>query len=213
MLKKISEQIFRILFTAICLSFFLQVNAQDTEQKNTYFRGYSGGMMLHTGYLTAGKIIMPGVQEKIHGAPWGIGGLIRFHFGKHLRLGGEGYTSTLYYGKNKSYTTLNWGGLLMDCQWKINKFTVFCGGTIGGGSVKNIALSNDTSIQQGERNALFRKYTLMVAAPFVGMEYAITSRIRFITKVDGIFNIMGKQPDFTIGPRIYAGIVFFHEKK
>jgi hypothetical protein len=205
----------KIFFYICCILFFLQTNAQDIDNKKTYFQGYSGGMTLHTGYLWGGvvSVNIPPLLTEIQGMPFGMGGLLRFHFGKHFRFGGEGYNSTLYYGENKSYTSLSWGGLLLDCQWKINKFTLFFGGTIGGGSVKNITILNNVSNQTIEKNAVYRKYNLMVVDPFIGVEYAIANKIHLIAKVDCIFNITKKQPDFAVGPRFYAGIVFFHAKK
>jgi hypothetical protein len=213
MLKKI--------FLALCAFVCIYAHSQSTikgkvideegnPSKKISFRGYSGGMMLHTGYLAGGTVNMGNPQEKtkIQGMPWGIGGCLRFHFGKHLRIGGEGYTSTLHYGKNKSYTTLGWGGLLVDCQWKINNFIVFIGGTIGGGSVKNITILNNVSTIK--KDADYRKYGVMVAAPFAGMEYAIARRIRLISKVNYVFNISQRQPDFATGIRVHAGVVFFH---
>jgi hypothetical protein len=180
-----------------------------------YFQGYSGGMMIHAGYLWAKGISVPNAHEqiKMDGMTWGIGGLMRLHFGKHFRVGGEGYNSSLHYGKNKSYATLSWGGLLLDCKWKINKFTLFLGGTVGGGSVKNIRILDAVSPNSTEKNAIYRKYTVMIADPFLGMEYAISQRLYFITKADYIFNITEKQPDFAKGIRIYAGFVFFHTRK
>jgi len=183
---------------------------EDVEKKMS-FRGYSGGMMLHTGYLSGGVVNTsnPLEKTKIQGMSWGVGGCLRFHFGKHLRIGGEGYNSTLHYGKNKSYIALSWGGLLADCQWRIDKFTVFLGGTIGGGSVKNITvLDNSTT----GKNAAYRKYPVMVATPFVGMEYTLTPRLRLIAKADHVFSISKRQPDFATGIHVYAGVVFCHGK-
>jgi hypothetical protein len=204
----------KTLFYFCCVLFCLQTKAQDADNKKTYFQGYSGGMMLHTGYISGGMVSVNSQEKtKLQGMPFGIGGLLRFHFGNYFRVGGEGYNSTLHYGKNKNYTALSWGGLLLDCQWKINKFTLFGGGTIGGGSVKNITILNDFSTHSIEKNAIYRKYTIMIADPFIGMEYAIAQKIHLITKVDCIFNITNRQPDFVIGPRFYAGIVFFHARK
>ena len=206
----------RRLFLSFCYAIiFLQTNGrnvQDVENKKMHIQGYSGGMMFHTGYLSGGHLNISDIQGKVNieGAPVGIGGLLRFHLGKHLRIGGEGYTSTLRYGGNDSYMTLGWGGLLIDYQWKIDKFTVFLGATIGGGSIKNITVLH--TINSIEKSAVYRKYALMIADPFMGMEYALTRRIRLITKADFIININQKQTDFAIGPRVYAGIVFFHEK-
>ena len=189
----------------------LQTTARDLSSNKMYLQGYSGGMMLHTGYLSGGKVNIPSQKPiQMWGAPFGVGGLLRFHFGNHLRIGGEGYNSTLHYGKNNSFMTLSWGGLLIDSPWEINKFTFFPGITIGGGNVNNIT-GLDKFIDQGQE-AIYRKYAVMIADPFIGMEYALNRKMHLITKIDYIINITGKQPDFTKGPRIYFGIVFFHER-
>ena len=193
---------------------FLSIFAQDLDTKKMSFQGYSGGMMFHTGYLSGGEINIYNSHENINiqGFPWGMGGLLRFHFGKHLRIGGEGHSSNLHFGKNKSFLSLGWGGFLIDCQWKINKFTLFCGGTIGGGNVKNITIVNNFSNDSKIENALYRKYAIMLIDPFIGVEYAVSNKISLITKVDYIVNLTQKQSDFPIGTRIYAGIIFFHAK-
>ena len=203
------------LISVLCwMLLFLSATAQQENSKKIYFQGYSGGMMLHTGYLWGGEINIIDYQEntKIQGAPFGLGGLLRFHFGQHLRIGGEGYNSTLHYRKNESYLTFGWGGLLVDCQWKIKKVTVFFGGTIGGGSVKNIAVLPPVSPHSIEKNALYRKYTVMIAAPFIGMEYAISQRINLIAKTDYVIPLTQKQPDFATGIRVYVGVVFSHAR-
>jgi len=188
---------------------------QDINSKKMSFQGYSGGMMLHTGYLSGGEVNIANFSEKINiqGMPFGIGGLLRFHFGKYLRIGGEGYNSTLHYWKNKSYANLGWGGLLMDCQWKINKFTIFGGVTIGGGSLKNTTILNNISAHSLKENAVYQQHTLMIADPFIGMEYALAQRVHLIAKIDCILNLTEKPSDFAIGPRFYVGIVFFHARK
>ena len=203
-----------ILIFSLLWAFPSLFYAQEQNKKNS-IQAYSGGMMLHTGYLSAGEVDMPDLQEniKIQGVPWGLGGLLRFNVGKHLRIGGEGYNSTLHYGKNKSYTTLSWGGILIDCQWEINKITLFFGATIGGGSVKNITVINAVSPHAAGENAVYRKYSVAVADPFIGMEYAVAQRVRLITKVDYVFNIAKRQPDFATGVRVYAGVVFFHARE
>ena len=206
------------IFLFFCyIAIFTQTTAQnqDVSNKKMSFQGYSGGMMLHTGYLSGGEVNIADFSEKINvqGTPFGIGGLLRFHFGKHLRIGSEGYSSTLHYWKNKSYTTLGWGGLLIDYQWKMDKFTVFAGGTIGGGSLKNVTILNNVSSHSIKENAVYQKHTVFIADPFIGMEYAVAQRVHLIAKIDCIFNIANKPADFAIGPRLYVGVIFFHAKK
>ena len=199
-----------LLFSYILL--FLQLNAQETNTKKKYIQAYSGGMMLHTGYLFGGELNIADSPEKMTmaGAPLGIGGMMRFHIGKHFCIGGEGYNSSLHYDQYGSYMTFGWGGFLMNYQWEINKYAVFVGGTIGGGSVKNTLLSSKVSSHATEKNAVYRKYSMMVATPFVGMEYTITNRIHLVSKIDYMVNLSSKPSDFAKGFRIYAGMVFYH---
>ena len=206
----------KIFLFCNCVIACLPLFAQDTSEKKFSFQGYSGGMMLHSGYLFGGHINLPNTSESvdINGIPFGLGGTLRVHFGKHLRIGMEGYTSTLYYGEQrKSFVSLGWGGILVDGQWKIKRTTIFCGGTIGGGSVKNVAVRNIIPANSIEQDAVYRKYTIMVATPFVGVEYALTGKIHWITKVDCIVNLTNKQSDFATGPRVYTGIVFLRAGK
>ena len=207
--KLLSKKIF--LFS-ICIVIFLHSNAQNADSKKFNFRGYSGGMMLHTGYLYSGKMNINAQKIIIQGFPTGIGGAMRFHFGKNFRVGGEGYASTLSYGeKNNSYISLGWGGLLVDYHWQINKFSIFFGGTLGGGGIKNVTVTN-TAINSIKENAIYQKYSIMIVDPFVGMEYGFTQRMSVTAKIDWILNISEKRTDLPTGARVYLGFSFFHSK-
>ena len=182
------------------------------------FSGCSGGMMLHTGYVQSRDITFYNTDGSVHetlqmkGAPFGIGGAIRAHFGKHLRVGSEGYVSTLVYGKYKSYSSIGWGGLLMDCVWSLKRWTPFIGGTIGGGSVKNVTLLDETPqdfvIEQ--QSTSYRKYAFMALNPFVGVEYALTAKIHFVFKMDYLLNLTDWQDDYVNGVRFFVGVMFCH---
>ncbi|MEG1555186.1 MAG: hypothetical protein RR356_00465 [Bacteroidales bacterium] len=185
-----------------------------------HYKAFSGGMMLHTGYVFGGKSTVYDAHhnfigsKEMKGTPWGIGGVLRFHFGKHLRIGTEGYSTNLQYGKNGSFVQLGWGGFLMDCQWIIEKFTLFVGGTLGGGGVKNLTLldnSHTDFVEEG--HATYRKYGVGLLTPFMGFEYAVTPKLHLIVKLDYIMNITNPQPDFVTGPRIYFGVLFCRERK
>ena len=205
----------KIFFLCNCIIALSSAFSQSADSKKMKFQGYSGGMMLHTGYLFGGDLYLYDNPKpiKIQGIPFGIGGTIRFCFGEHLRIGTEGYASNLTYGeKNNSFLSLGWGGVLIDCQWKIKKISIFCGGTFGGGRVKNVVVVENNIINPLETNAVYRKHGMLIIAPFIGMEYAINSRIRLISKIDCITNLTKRQPDFAIGPRIYIGFGFFHVK-
>jgi len=184
------------------------------------FAGYGGGMMLHTGFVQSRTFSMYSPngglwqQMRLKGVPFGIGGAIRVRFGQHLRVGGEGYVTTLRQHKTKSYNTIGWGGILADCCWIKDKWTFFVGGTFGGGSVKDLILKEipDLNYVFEDGGASYREYGFLAATPFLGFEYAILERIHLIVKADYLLNISNPQADFTTGPRLYVGLTFCHWK-
>lgn len=183
------------------------------------YTGFSGGMMIHGGYLHSGTFELTDAnnhsisQNKIEGIPFGIGGAARLHFGKHLRVGGEGYVSDIKYNSNGSYFSTSWGGLLIDYIWQFKRFAPFAGLLVGGGNSKNLTLNenygNDFII---ESNASFREYSFLAIAPFVGVEYAVNSKIRLTLKADYLINLNNPQNDFATGPRIFLGFMFYRLK-
>ena len=116
----------RLILMAICLLIFLSVSAQEKK----VLRGFDGGMMVHTGYLTGN---LNAIDYTAKGAPMGIGGVIRLHLGDHFRIGSEGYVSTLSQRGNGSYLKYGWGGLLADYYTVIGRFQPYAGLTLGGG--------------------------------------------------------------------------------
>ena len=77
-------------FFSLCLLFSLVSNA-FAENKNASklaYSGFSGGMMLHTGFVQSGEVTILNsdgtIREitQLQGAPFGLGGAIRFHFGE-----------------------------------------------------------------------------------------------------------------------------------
>lgn len=214
-----------IFFTALAI-FALSVHAAPAQQSEKprggmAYTGFSGGMMVHTGYLYGGNIttVSDGggslYSSRLSGAPTGIGGAARIHLGRHLRIGSEGYVSTLHYGGkgNDSHARIGWGGVLADCIWQLGRLAPYVGGTVGGGGFKNLTLESPTPLDwQVESNASFRRYTFMVVAPFAGVEYALTDKIRLNLKLDWMINLTNRQRDFATGPRIYFGFSFYRLK-
>ncbi len=188
------------------------------------YKGFSGGMMLHTGYLSSSEFTIynpdgtPLSKEQIKGAPFGIGGALRFHFGSqtnHLRVGLEGYRSSINYQPKGSTFTIGSGGLLID-YFRNNKgrFDPFIGLLIGGGGAKNLTLSkwhNEDYII--EQYSSYRKYPFLSLTPYIGFEIEITNKLRFIMKGDYLINISNKELDFARGVRFYAGIIFSRFKE
>ncbi len=176
--------------------------------------------MLHAGYLYGGRTTVfdgAGLQvsdQKMQGIPTGIGGAVKFHFGKWLRVGTEGYVSTLKYGDYGSNVRIGWGGILADCIWKTGKrISPFAGFTLGGGSASNLTLAAEAPDDFiAEQNSSYRKYGFACVVPYAGFEYDATSRIRIVFKADYIINVSNRQPDFPSGPRFYIGFLFYRGK-
>lgn len=186
------------------------------EARSMGYRGFIGGMMIHTGYVSSRNFAISSLTGQTHqfnasGAPFGLGGAARFMFGKHLRIGAEGYVSTLKYGENGSHAKTGWGGILADCAWDLGKIRLFAGGTAGGGSQANLTIISPLGDDYiAEELVSYRKYSFAVLAPFVGMEYALNGKISLVAKVDWMLNLSGRQDDFVSGPRLYLGFMFGH---
>ncbi|MDR1671106.1 MAG: hypothetical protein LBR57_01130 [Alistipes sp.] len=224
------------------------VDTPAPAPKTTIYNGFSGGMMIHTGYIAGGNVVLYDSERDllikdipigVSGPPIGIGGAIRLHFGPHLRIGAEGHVSTLNYGsgrgsmRNQSHARIGWGGFLADYSWTIGKnWTMYAGGTIGGGSFKNLTLLDATPTDYTLEHrhakidvdddkeleevvlpgASYRNYSFMVLAPFVGIEYAINDRISLNLKTDWMLKLSNPQKDFATGPRLYFGFTFYRWK-
>ncbi|MGN0188957.1 MAG: hypothetical protein ACI395_05525 [Candidatus Cryptobacteroides sp.] len=184
------------------------------------YNGFFGGMMLHTGYLSAGNVsyTMSGGSAtrdvRMAGVPFGIGGAIRFVFGNHLRVGGEGAVSTVKYGQYKSTARMSYGGFLADCFWTAGRWRIFVGGLLGGGSQTNMLLLDDPKddFVTEDGTAAYRKFTYFLFSPFVGTEFAVSQKINIVLKADYMLTPVRHQSDFMAGPRLYIGFMFGHTK-
>lgn len=181
------------------------------------YRGFIGGMMLHTGYVQSGTVQAISQTGDVHettmaGAPYGLGGAMRLMFGKHLRVGAEGYVSNFTYGEYHSYAKTGWGGVLADCAWDLDRCRLFIGGTIGGGNQSNTIKLSPTGNDYKADDIVYRKYSFAAFAPFAGIEIRLTEKVDIVAKVDWLLNISGKQEDFISGPRVYIGVMFGHKK-
>ena len=192
------------------------VSYSALTQEGLKYRGFSGGMMVHTGYLQSNSFDLQTIQgnyittSKVEGMPFGIGGAARLHFGKHLRVGGEGYVSNLRYGVKGTTSSVSWGGVLVDCVWPLGRWWPFAGLTVGGGAVEHIILQAEPAIDfVAESNATYREYSFMALAPMVGVEYAMSEKIHFTFKMDYVINLTNPQADFPSGPRFFLGFMFY----
>ena len=123
------------------------------------FQGCGGGMMFHAGYLFGGQsqaLLPSGGSMTPQGLTYGLGGSMRVHLWKHLRVGCEGFSSTMKTGatdkstllQSGSYVKTGWGGVLADACWRGEKWWPYVGGSLGGGLVKiafNLAVQEFTN--------------------------------------------------------------------
>lgn len=199
------------------LVFLIIINSSVLFGQMT-FRGFSGGMMAHSGYLKSDDFTISypdgagAFSTQVKGAPFGLGGLLRFHFGSEvnqMRLGIEGYGSSINYSPHESYFSMGWGGVLVDYIRQSKWVSPFVGVNFGGARVKNTTLLYETADDFiSEREASFRTYPFIAVTPFIGIEVTITQKLRAILKADYLINVSNRQPDFARGVRIYAGIIF-----
>lgn len=201
------------LILVCTLSFF------GFSQNLFQYSGFSGGMMVHSGYLQSQEFNITtnngqnpqNLQAK--GVPFGIGGAAKVHLGKYLRVGGEGYVSNLNYGEYNSIFNLSYGGVLVDCIWQNKRFSPYIGVLFGGGSTQNTTLFASTPDDFiAEENVSYRKNSFLALTPFVGVEYALNDKIRLTLKADYLVNLNSAPNDFASGVRIFIGFMFYRLK-
>lgn len=217
-----------LLFIGIILFFVLNLFASNEDiivvKKNNLlaYSGYQGGMMFNVGYVESRDYqfqdnggLPLGQVGRLSGATMGLGGALRVGFGKYLRVGIEGYVSTLKYQPQGSSAKIGWGGLLLDSHWHIKKFTIFTGGVIGGGSYTHITMIDKNGLGSVENDYVvedqyvsYRHYPFLAIVPFVGMEYSLTKRISVVAKIDYMLNVSNWADDYAAGPRFFVGFMF-----
>ena len=118
-----------LLSIIISLSFITISQAQEKKA----IQGFSGGMMVHTGYQFGGD---NPYNLNISSPTFGIGGCAKVHLTKHFRTGFEGYFSTASMSKgvqSGSHNKVFWTGVLADWYWQKGKIVPYIGATAGGG--------------------------------------------------------------------------------
>jgi hypothetical protein len=184
-----------------------EVTQAAAQERKGIYQGFDGGMMLHTGYLQTN--IAPLGNYRAEGAPFGIGGVARIHLGKHWRVGGEGYISTLSQLNNGSYIKCGWGGVLADFYWIFGRFQPYVGLTIGGGALTHYLMFEEPASPWAPvGKTYFEEQSFMAIDPFVGCEFALTSVLHLNLKMDYLCAIGPAAATMPTGPRIYFGILF-----
>ena len=187
------------------------INIANAGEKRK-MTGYSGGMMIHTGFLS-------GCDNPYNynpkGATFGIGGLAKVQFGKHFRVGAEGYFSTMGLSKEPvqkgSFNKLFWSGALCDWVWKAGKFYPYIGLTLGGGmETAYYMFEGNKDDWTPEAQSVFHKQPFFAADPFAGVEYAVGKAFRLSLKLDWLMAINSEGLNRPSGPRLYFGFIFAH---
>lgn len=196
-----------LIISIITLLSCVAVEAQESK----LIKGFSGGMMLHSGYLS-GCDNPRGYN--MQGATFGIGGVARLHITDHLRTGFEGYVSTLGLTKDiatGSHNKLFWTGLLTDWYWQKGKFYPYLGTSIGGGMETTFLMfDGDCEDWQTENDAIFRKEAFVAICPFAGCDIALSDAVRLTFKLDWLLALRKGGLNQPHGPRLYVGFIFAH---
>lgn len=182
-----------------------------TAQEDKAIKGFSGGMMIHSGYLIGCDNPF---GYNMQGATFGIGGVARLHLTDHFRTGFEGYVSTLGLKHDiakGSHNKIFWTGLLTDWYWQMGKYYPYAGVTVGGGMETTYLMfegsSNDWKV---EDIAVFRKSGFVAVDPFIGCDIALSEAVRLTFKMDWLLAIRKDELNRPYGPRLYVGFIFAH---
>lgn len=203
--------------TLFIIGIILAPSASAQTASSGVYQGFSGGMMVHGGYL-GGTTPAPKCNEW-RGATTGIGGAARVNLWQHLRVGAEGFVSTMPSGMsnlsgtlaNGSYLSSAWGGILADACWRREKVWPYVGATVGGGSLKSLYIYEGNEHDwQPETTALFNKQSFVFVDPFVGMDYCMTDKVHLTFRLDYLLAVHSGAIVQPTGPRFYLGFMFCH---
>ena len=178
-------------------------------QERDLIKGFSGGMMIHSGYQTGCD---NPYGYNMQGATFGIGGVARLHLTDHFRTGFEGYVSTLGLKQDiakGSHNKIFWTGLLTDWYWQKGKYFPYVGVTVGGGMETSYLMFDGSSDDwKAEERAIFRKAGFVAIDPFVGCDIALSDAVRLTFKMDWLLAIRKDGLNHPYGPRLYVGFIF-----
>ena len=200
MTKLLKTSLLTLLLISISLTSF-------SQEKKGIYKGFSGGMFLHTGFINITPNYSP--NYNINGYLQGIGGKLALSFTDYFYIGTEGYGSKCTYDKLGSYINFGWGGLLFETGYKFWKIRPFAGITIGGGHVSHLHVLSGNQTDNLQDIVIYKSFATMVYAPYFGVEYHFGKRLAFTLKTDFLRSfdnqILGGN---NTGARIYFGILF-----
>ena len=214
---------FFCLFACLAATLTAGEKAPQKEPQHKVYQGFSGGMMLHTGYLFGidpqAPVAPDGRSYSPQGALFGIGGALRIHLWKHLRTGFEGSVSTMYSGatdrsdllRSGSYVRTGCGGLLADARWRMDKVWPYVGASVGGGAMRSLYMIDGNEYTwDKQQDTYFHKQGFFYVTPYVGCDYCMTPRVHLTFRFDWMLAIHQTQLVLPTGPRLYLGFMFCH---
>ena len=204
--------IFALALLPLCLMAQEQEGADAPKMKggasSKVFTGFSGGMMLHAGYLFAddpSKVFSNtglGSIAYIKGLPssglcYGFGGELRVHFLNHIHLGGEGQVSTMPLMGTGSNVRTAWGGAFCDFYGNWGKVHPMAGLGIGGGEMKRLYVPDAQQVEYTSGtdttiyNSSYVKTPFFYLDPYIGMEISFGDHLALLIRIDYMlpFNI------------------------
>jgi hypothetical protein len=212
--------------------------ASEQKEKNStgIFTGFSGGMMVHAGYLFSDdprKVFSNsglGSEDYVKGLPkggfcYGIGGALRIHLINHIHVGGEGFVSTMPLMGTGSKVRSGWGGAFCDVYTTWGKVRPLVGMTIGGGATsrlyvpKQAAVVVSTASDNMIYNAAYTKTPFFLLDPYIGLEIGLKGHDAVLIRIDYMLPFGKNSSKLTdnvkwsnflspSGPRLYIGFMF-----
>lgn len=201
----------RHILTAVIAIFLTVCNSLAGNRERKAIQGFSGGMMVHTGYLSGCDNPF---GYDLSGSTFGIGGVGKVHLGKHFRTGFEGYFSNMGLKKSigdGSYNKVFWAGALADWFWKAGKFYPYIGATVGGGMETAFYIFEGNKHDWlPEDKVVYNKKPFFAIDPFIGVEYEVGEALHLTLKADWLLAFNNDGINRPMGPRIYFGFIFSH---
>ena len=203
-----------------CLLLTKSVLAGESQSK--VYQGFSGGMMGHASYLfgvnPAAPMTPEGVLCSPQGGSFGLGGALRVHLWKHLRVGGEGFVSTMNGGATNmkhilqegSYIRTGWGGLIVDACWRKEKVWPYIGGSIGGGAMRSLYVLEGNQDDWVVEEAWLHKTSFFYVNPYVGVDWCMTQKVHMTFRADWLLALNKGNLVMPTGPRLLIGFMFCH---
>lgn len=211
----------RNILVGLCVLTCSALYANESTVK--VYQGFSGGMMAHGGYLFGVNADAPKIADGVvcspQGGTFGLGGALRVHLWKHLRVGGEGFVSTMNSGttnmkhvlKEGSYIRTGFGGVAIDACWRKEKVWPYIGGSIGGGAMRSLyVLEGSQDDWAAEDAAYLHKTPFMYVNPYVGLDWCMTKKVHMTFRIDWMVALHEGDVVKPTGPKLLVGFMFCH---